>query len=172
MDVEEPRDREASSRFGAMTFRVLYRVAGAIADLGVPVMVEAPFRRGHSEGRLRALLGKGAGTFICCTAPTDVLRRRFSDRLRTATVMSATMTRKCWPNPQRYSSPTVTHSILTCRRSWSARIPTTIRRGCHSPVGLDNTQVCRGFAVWPVTKRVWFVSLGQRRDHSRPDRSG
>lgn len=41
MDADPPRDREASSRLGAIAFAVLFRVAGAVTDQGVSVLVEA-----------------------------------------------------------------------------------------------------------------------------------
>jgi predicted kinase len=75
-----PLDVAASMRLGVGAYAMLYLVARELLEAPTGVIVESNFRRGLSETELRPLLAWSDPGLIHCTAPPDVVQRRYAER--------------------------------------------------------------------------------------------
>ncbi len=80
MDVLDVPDRPASRRVGAASYAVLYEMARGLLDAGTSLVLESNFRRVESGHQLRVLAARSRALLVQCTAPRDVLLRRYVER--------------------------------------------------------------------------------------------
>lgn len=80
MDVLDVPDRAASRRLGAASYAVLYEIARAILDGHSGLVLESNFRRVASLSDLLALTGGANAVLVQCSAPQDVVLRRYAER--------------------------------------------------------------------------------------------
>jgi predicted kinase len=82
MDTLGAPDLATSQRLGAATYAVLWAVADALASGGTGFVLESNFDRELAGPRLRELAAHGDTTFVQCVAPVEVIRARYSARVR------------------------------------------------------------------------------------------
>lgn len=75
-----PPDVPASMRLGAVAYAVLYFVAQQLLEARTGLIIESNFRRGVSEAELKPLLAWSDPCLIQCTAPPEVVLRRYAER--------------------------------------------------------------------------------------------
>jgi predicted kinase len=75
-----PRDVPASMRLGAGAYATLFLVAQQLLEARIGVILESNFRRGVSETELQRLLPWSDPGLIHCTAPAEVVQRRYAER--------------------------------------------------------------------------------------------
>jgi predicted kinase len=81
-ELGTPVDVAASQRMGLAAYRILFAVAARILESGSGVVIESNFRRGLSEGELRALIKLAEARLIHCTAAPATIQHRYEDRHR------------------------------------------------------------------------------------------
>ena len=72
-----------SRRLGAATYGALFVVAERILAAGQGLVLESNFRRGPSDGPLRALARLAPTVVIVCRTPDPLRRRRYEERAGT-----------------------------------------------------------------------------------------
>jgi predicted kinase len=75
-----PRDVAASMRLGDGAYAMLYLVSRQLLEAPTGLIIESNFRRGVSESDLRPLLAWSDPGLILCTAPPDIVQRRYAER--------------------------------------------------------------------------------------------
>jgi predicted kinase len=75
-----PPDVPASMRLGAGAYAMLYVVAQQVLEARTGLIIESNFRRDVSEMELRPLLAGSDPGLIHCTAPPEVVLRRYAER--------------------------------------------------------------------------------------------
>lgn len=80
-DVLPPNSVEQSRELGRATFAVLFHTAAAVLAGGSGLVLEGAFGA-QSEPELNALIAQSAARLIRCSAPPDLLRRRYAARSR------------------------------------------------------------------------------------------
>jgi len=77
LDAESLRE---SQELGRAAFSVLFAVAQEFLDLGVSLILEAPFTHDASESDLSLLVERAAGVVIVCTASPELVVHRYRVR--------------------------------------------------------------------------------------------
>lgn len=80
LESAAPRSLEDSQRVGKAAFNVLFAVARELLDVGVSLVLEAPFRHGISEPDLKSLVDGAVAAVVVCTARPEVVLSRFRER--------------------------------------------------------------------------------------------
>jgi predicted kinase len=73
-------ERKISRRLGETSMRLMYTVARKILDADLGVVIEANFYHGISEKDLSKLIAVSDAVMVHCTAPEEVLKRRYIER--------------------------------------------------------------------------------------------
>lgn len=76
-----PGDIETNRKLGRASFELLHLIAARLLEAGSPVLLEANFFRGHSEGAFERL-PQHRLVQVHCAVPADVVRERYAGRAR------------------------------------------------------------------------------------------
>jgi predicted kinase len=78
--IGAPPDVPASMRLGIGAYAMLYLVARQLLEARIGVIIESNFRRGVSETELLPLLAWSDPGLIHCTAPPEIVQKRYAER--------------------------------------------------------------------------------------------